>query len=81
MIASNVSGESWGVSLFGFIPIVPPSHTAALSKLYESIGGLEHGKPQAIVNVVQETNQIYLVVVSIPKLTVRADVIEFTVKK
>jgi len=80
VIASNVSGDSWGLSLLGFIPIVPTSHAAAMSSLYESFGGFEHGKPQALVNVVQETNQIYLVVVSIPKLSVRADVIEFTGK-
>jgi hypothetical protein len=78
VIRSNVTGESWGVSLLGFIPIVSPSSTAAMTALYENAGGLESGKPQALVNVVQETNQLYLVVVSLPRLMVRADIIEFT---
>ena len=78
VIQSNITGESWGVSLLGFIPIVSPSSTAAMSALYARVGGLEHGKPQALVNVVQETSQIYLVVISLPKLSVRADIIEFT---
>ena len=80
VIQSNVTGESWGVSLLGFIPIVSPSYTAAMSALYARFGGLEHGKPQALVNVVQETHSIYLVVVSLPKLSVRADIIEFTAR-
>ena len=80
VIRSNVTGDSWGVSFLGFIPIVAPSATAAMSALYDSAGGLEAGKPQALVNVVQETNSIYLVVVSLPRLSVRADIIEFTAR-
>jgi uncharacterized protein DUF6567 len=77
VVRSNLTGTSYGFSLFGFIPIVAPTYSAAMSGLYERANGLEEGKAQALVNVVQERSQLYLLLFSIPKLTVRADVIEF----
>ncbi len=76
VIKSNVIGESSGFSFLGIIPIMPPRYTNAMSDLYSS-AGLSKGKAQALVNVVQERSTLYLILFSIPKLTVRADVIEF----
>ena len=76
VVKANAIGESSGLYFLGIIPIVPPRRTDALSNLYSS-AGLSEGKAQALVNVVQERSTIYLILFSIPKLTVRADVIEF----
>ncbi len=76
IVKANAIGESSGFSLLGFIPFKSPRYTAAMSNLYEK-AGLEEGKAQALVNVTQERSTMYLVLFSIPKLTVRADVVEF----
>ena len=38
---------------------------------------MKEGSAQAFVNVNQETSTLYLLVFSLPTLTVRADVLEF----
>jgi hypothetical protein len=77
VVRSNAVGASRGFSLLGVVPIIPTSYTNAMSDLYEE-AGMKEGKAQALVNVNQETATLYLVVFSLPKLTVRADIIEFT---
>jgi len=80
IIKSNAIGESSGFSLLGFIPLVPPTYTDAMSDLYGK-AGISEGKAQALVNVTQERSMLYLILFSIPKLTVRADIIEFLEEK
>lgn len=77
LVKANAIGQSSGFSLLGIIPIVPPTYTAAMSSLYET-SGMETGAAQALVNVTQERSSLYLVLFSVPRLTVRADIIEFT---
>jgi hypothetical protein len=76
VVKSNAIGASSGFSFLGVIPIIPPRYTKAMSNLY-SRSGLSVGQAQALINVVQEKSTVYLILFSIPKLTVRADVIEF----
>ena len=76
LIRPNVTGRSSGFYFLGVIPIIPPRYTDAMSDLY-SKAGLSKGKAQALVNVVQEKSTIYLILFSIPRLTIRADVVEF----
>ena len=77
VVKSNVIGESTGFYFLGVIPILPPRRTAALTDLY-SHTGLSAGKAEALINVAQERSTLYLILFSLPKLTVRADIIEFT---
>lgn len=77
VVRSNISGTSMGFSLLGIIPIVPPTYTAAMSDL-QSQAALTEGQAQAFVNVVQEQTSLYLILFSLPMLTVRADIVEFT---
>lgn len=77
VVRTDVVGRSYGFSLLGIIPIVPPTYTAAMSDL-TAHAELAQGRPQALVNVVQDRSTVYLVLFSVPKLTIRADVIEFT---
>ena len=76
VVKANVNGESTGFALLGIIPIVSPSYTDAMSNL-SAHGGIQEGKAQALVNVTQDRSVIYLILFSIPKLTVRADIVEF----
>lgn len=77
VVKANAVGESSGFKLFMFIPVVPTRYSEAMSDLHKEAGVVE-GKAQALVNVTQEESSLYLLLFSIPKLTVRADVIEFT---
>ena len=76
IVKANAIGESSGFNLLGIIPIVPPRYTTAMSDLYSRVDILE-GKSHALVNVIQERSSLYLILFSIPKLTIRADLIEF----
>ncbi len=77
VIRSNAVGASHGLSLLGLLPIVSPTYTSAMSDLYGTTG-IQEGKAQALVNVNEESSTLYLLVFSVPTLTVRADIIEFT---
>jgi hypothetical protein len=76
IVKANAIGESSGFSLLGIIPFAAPKYTDAMSDLC-SKAVMSEGKAHALVNVVQERSSIYLILFSIPKLTVRADIIEF----
>lgn len=77
VVKANAVGSSSGFKLFMFIPIVPTRYSTAMSNLQKQAGVAE-GRAQAMVNVTQEESSLYLLLFSIPKLTVRADIIEFT---
>lgn len=77
VVKANAVGSSSGFKLFMFIPIVPTRYSTAMSNLQKQ-AGIAEGTAQAMVNVTQEESSIYLLLFSIPKLTVRAEIIEFT---
>lgn len=77
VISSNVIGQSSGFSFLGIVPILPRRYTVALTDLY-SKAGMTSGKAQALVNLVEEKSTMYFILFSIPRLTIRADVVEFT---
>lgn len=77
VVKANAVGSSSGFKLFMFIPIVAPKYNKAMGRLQKKAGVAE-GTAQAIVNVSQEKASLYLLLFSIPKITVRADIIEFT---
>lgn len=77
IIKSNAVGSSWGFWLLGVIPIIPTSHTEAITDMCEK-SSLREGSAQAYINVAEERSTIYLILFSLPKLSVRADIVEFT---
>ncbi len=77
VVKSNAVGTSWGFWLLGIIPIVPTSHTGAITDMCEK-SSLREGSAQAYINVAEEKSTIYLILFSLPKLSVRADIVEFT---
>jgi hypothetical protein len=77
VVKANAVGSSTGFKLFCFIPITSPTYSEAMSQLHRK-AGLTEGRAMTLTNVTQENSSIYLLLFSLPKLTVRADVIEFT---
>lgn len=82
LLAPSVSGVSRGFYLFGFIPIVSPKYSAAKRDLYATLGETTGqsvvGRSIALTNQTEDKGQLYLILFSIPSLTLTADVIEFT---
>ncbi len=76
IIRANASGHSVGFSLLGLINLKSPSYDKAITQLYKS-AGITEGKPQALVNVMHEQTSTYFILFALPKISVRADVVEF----
>ena len=79
VIKTNVVGECKGFALLGFIGISPARFTLAMNQLYAK-AEMQTGKPQSLAHVVVERSSTYLFLFSIPKVSVRADVVEFVTK-
>ncbi|CAA9892744.1 conserved exported hypothetical protein [Candidatus Methylobacter favarea] len=77
IVKANAIGSSMGFSFLGLIPFKSPQYEEALSKLYQH-APVAGGKAQAIINVVHEHTSTYFILFALPKITVRADIIEFT---
>jgi hypothetical protein len=76
IIQTNVTAVSKGFKILGFITIKSPSYVKAMSDLYAQTH-IREGRPQALANVVHETAGMNLILFSMPKIRVRADLIEF----
>ncbi len=77
VLQTNVVAKSGGFKVLGFITIKSPSYVKAVSRLYAR-AGVQEGQAQAFANVVYETAGMNLILFSLPKVRVRADLIEFT---
>jgi len=77
VLQTNIVVKSGGFKLLGFITIKSPSYVKAMSRLYAK-AQVEEGQPQAFANVVYETGGMNLIVFSLPKIRIRADLVEFT---
>ena len=77
VLQTNVTAKSGGFKLLGFITIKSPSYVQAMSRLYNK-AHVEEGAPQALANLVHETAGMNLILFSLPKIRVRADLVEFT---
>ena len=80
VIKAGAKGQSSGFSLFGFIPIVPPNMADAKESLYQSVGEPLTGKAVALSNQTEDRSSLYLLLFSIPRYTITADVVQFTDK-
>jgi hypothetical protein len=77
IVKANAVGSSVGFSFLGLITLQSPGYAEAITKLYQ-YAGVSEGKAQALVNVVHENSSTYFILFALPKITVRADIIEFT---
>ncbi|HEX4263115.1 MAG TPA: DUF6567 family protein [Verrucomicrobiae bacterium] len=76
VMKTNVVGQSRGFSLLGFITLVPARFQTAMDRLYVK-AEMQSGKPQTLGNVIMEKTSAYWILFSIPRVSVRADVVEF----
>ena len=78
VVQAGVMGHSSGFRLLGLIPIVSPNNASAKASLYKSIREPITGKAVALANETEDRSTLYLILFSIPRVTITADVIEFT---
>jgi len=77
LIKPAARGRSYGFKLLGIIPLAGPTAASARQRLYASVTEPLAGKAVAIANQMEDRSNLYLILFSIPKLTITADVIEF----
>ncbi|HWF18162.1 MAG TPA: DUF6567 family protein [Verrucomicrobiae bacterium] len=77
VVKSNVMGQSKGFSLFGLVTFVPAKFDKAMKRL-NAQADLNPGTPRTLANLVMEKDSSYWILFSIPRTSVRADVVEFT---
>ena len=76
MVKPNVIGQSRGFSLLGIITIVPARFVTAMNRL-NAQADLKPGSSRTLANLVLEKNSSYFILFSLPRTSIRADVIEF----
>lgn len=76
LVKAGATGSSTGFSLLGLIPFKSPEYAEALAQLYQK-AGVSEGKAQALVNLVYDQTQPYFILFSLPKITIRGDLVEF----
>lgn len=76
IVKANAIGNSTGFSFLGLFTFSSPRYEEAITRLYQS-ANVSEGKAQALVNVVHENSSNYFILFALPKIMVRADVIEF----
>jgi len=70
-------GRSSGFFLLGIVPITSPNYATAKESLYKSVGQPLNGRAIALANQTEDQSMLYLILFSIPRVTITADVIEF----
>ena len=76
IVKANAFGSSVGFSFLGLFTLKSPGYEDAITQLYRS-AGVSEGKSQTLVNVMHEQTSTYFILFALPKITVRADVVEF----
>ena len=77
IIKTGATGRSSGFRFLGILPITSPTHSGAKASLYESLGIPLTGRSVALANATEDRSSLYLILFSIPRITVTADVVEF----
>ena len=76
VVKTNVRGEDTGFRLFGLISFEEPSHSDAMRNIHEQVN--MQGQSMALANVTNDLSVGNFILFSIPRLTISADLIEFT---
>ena len=77
LIKAGALGRSSGFWLLGIIPITSPNYANAKASLYKSVDQPLTGRAIALANQTKDETTLYLILFSIPRVTITADVIEF----
>lgn len=75
-VRTNVVGQARGWSLFGVLTMSPARLGTAMDRLYAA-AEMQPGRPQILANVIAERSSSFYLLYSVPRVTVRADVVEF----
>ncbi len=78
VLKAGAKGQSSGFYLLGIIPIVSPNYADAKADLYYSTSEPLEGRSIALANQTEDRSTLYLILFSVPRITVTADIIEFT---
>lgn len=76
LVKTNACGRSKGFQLFGVLTIVSPKYSTAMSRLYAQ-AGVREGRPQTFVHLTMQRSSMYVILFSIPELSLHADIVEF----
>jgi hypothetical protein len=77
VVKTNVVGQARGFALLGFITMVPARFQTAMDRLYTK-AEMQSGQAQTLGNIIMEKSSAYWILFSIPRISVRADLVEFT---
>ncbi len=76
MLKASARGTDSGFKLFCFLPLFSPSYADAMEDLHTEYD--MEGKSTALVNVTHDKSEIFLLLFSVPRIKITADIIEFT---
>ncbi len=77
VLKMGARGTSSGFRLFEIWTLWSPSYSSARQSLYDSVGEKLEGRSIALANLSEDRSTIHLLLFSIPRLSVTADVVEF----
>jgi hypothetical protein len=77
VVKDGAIGTSCGFKLLGILPIASASASKARAHLYRDLKMDLQGKSTALADLTQDRTTFYLILFSVPKVTVQADVIEY----
>ena len=77
IVKAGVTGESSGFKLLGIISFASPRYSEAKANIYKAVDEPLGGRSIALANQTEDRSSLYLILFSIPKVTITADVIEF----
>lgn len=77
VVKAGVKGQSWGVYLFGFIPIIMENYADAKADLYQNTNEKLEGRSIALANQTQDWSYRYFVLFSLSNIAITGDIIEF----
>lgn len=75
-VKTNVVGQAKGFALLGVITLVPARFQTAMNRLYLK-SEMQQGRSQTLGNIVMEKTSSYWILFSLPRISVRGDVVEF----
>ena len=78
LIKGGAIGKSSGFRLLCIIQFASPNYATAKASLYKSVGEPLTGRAIALANQTEDRSLAVFILFSIPKITLTADVIEFT---
>ncbi|MFX0066263.1 MAG: DUF6567 family protein [Candidatus Hermodarchaeota archaeon] len=78
VLKAGAVGKSSGFKLLGFLNFSSPTYAKAKNNLYKDVDVPLEGKSIAIINQTEDSSTLNLLLFQITKLTLSADVIEYT---